>query len=76
MQWNLIKLRKMEGLYQSDMAKFLKISEDTYGKKERGQYPFTQHEMFAIAELFNKRLDDIFLPRDFGNAEIKKVKEL
>ncbi len=71
MQWGLITLRKMAGISQKDIAKYLNISEDGYGKKERGQYQFTQNEMFAIAELFDKGLDDIFLPRNFGNTEIK-----
>lgn len=73
MQWNLIKYRKIKGKSQKEMAKYLDISEDSYGKKERGQHQFTQNEMFAIAELFNKSLDDIFLPRDFGSAEIDKA---
>lgn len=69
MQWNLIILRKKAGMSQKQMAEYLNISEDTYGKKERGQLQFNMSEMFAIAELFNQTLDDIFLPRNFGYTE-------
>ena len=72
MQWNLIKARKIAGMSQVDVAKRLGISADAYGMKERGKYQFTQREMFALAELFNQRLDDIFLPTNFGSSEIKR----
>lgn len=72
MQWNLIKARKIAGMSQVDVAKRLGISADAYGMKERGKYQFTQSEMFALAELFNQRLDDIFLPTNFGSSEIKR----
>ena len=63
MQGRLLILRKEEALSQSDMAKILKISVASYGKKERGQKEFTQDEMFLLGEYFDKPISEIFLPR-------------
>lgn len=70
MQWNLLRLRKELKKSQKQMADLLKISENAYGMKERGQQPFTADEMFHLSKYFGKPLDQIFLPRDFGNTEI------
>lgn len=63
MQDNLILLRKNNNITQKKLAILLQISEVQYGKKEKGIAEFTQDEMFQIADYFNLKVDDIFLPR-------------
>lgn len=72
MQWNLIRIRKENGLTQKKMAEILGIAADTYGMKERGKLQFTQDEMFFLSRYFNLPLEVIFLPRDLGKTEKKK----
>lgn len=74
-QWNLIRLRGERGLKQKDMAKLLDITFEAYGMKERGQYQFQMEEMFAISRFFHVPIEDIFLPRNFGNTEISESSE-
>jgi len=70
MQLFLYKLRKQHKLTQMEVASILKISSNTYGAKERGEYEFTQDEMFILADYFCKKIDDIFLPRCYQNGNI------
>lgn len=63
MQHKLYGLRKESGMSQSDVARALGITTKTYGLKERGESPFDSDEMFQLAKLFRKPMDDIFLPR-------------
>lgn len=72
--WELIKLRKTHNISQEKMAKILDINASTYSKKENGKNDFKSNEMFIVARLFNKRLDEIFLPRNISNPD-KNVKE-
>ncbi|MGH0487436.1 helix-turn-helix transcriptional regulator [Bacillus mycoides] len=69
MQILLYKLRKQSNLTQVAMGSMLNIAPKTYGAKERGEFEFTQDEMFEISNYFGKKIDDIFLPRchQFGN---------
>lgn len=69
-QWNLIRLRSDRGLKQKDMAEMLGITKETYGMKERGQLQFSMDEMFTISRYFHVPIEDIFLPRNFGNTEV------
>jgi len=74
MQLILYNLRKSEkGMSQQDMADLLGISTKSYGMKERGQREFTQDEMFAISEYFDKPMGEIFLPRTYhiGTLNVK-----
>lgn len=76
-QWNLIRLRSERGLKQKDLAKLLGVTFETYGMKERGQYQFQMDEMFIISRFFCLPIEDIFLPRNFGNTEIaEKTKQI
>lgn len=69
MQSILYGLRKTDKRYtQKQMADYLNISEKSYRDKELGHREFTQDEMFEIAKLFNKKIDDIFLPRKYHNG--------
>jgi putative transcriptional regulator len=62
MQEKLLILRKRRNLTQKDMAKYLDVTVSTYARKERGQSEFNMTEMFALRKLFNRKVDDIFLP--------------
>ncbi|UYB50138.1 helix-turn-helix domain-containing protein (plasmid) [Lysinibacillus capsici] len=69
MQWNLIRFRNEHKLSQQDISDLLGISIDSYEKKERGNLPFTIGEMFSIQHIFSRNIDEIFLPRFFGNSD-------
>lgn len=70
MQHKLYGLRK--GKYtQDEMAKILNISRNSYINKERSKTPFNLDEMFIISRLFDKKMEDIFLPRCHQNGNKK-----
>lgn len=65
MHWVLLKYRKQLNLTQNDLAKLLRISANSYGKKENGVLEFKEKEMVTILKtLKNKRintnLDELF----------------
>lgn len=72
MQWNLIRLRKERKLYQEHVAKLIGVSTNAYGMKERGEQQFTADEMFLLSDYFDRPMDQIFLPRNFGVAELNE----
>lgn len=53
----LIKLRCDAELTQSALAEMIGVGEETYKNHERGERPFTIHEMFAIQEVLNDKLN-------------------
>ena len=61
-QDKLIAWRKYNGLTQKDMADKLGITWRTYSNKERGITQFKLEEMFAIAKILDKPLDELFSP--------------
>lgn len=63
MQIKLYELRKEAGLTQAQMAEKLNISETTYRSKELGQTDFKSTEMFLIADILEKDIHEIFLPK-------------
>ena len=66
LQLILYDLRKnKKKMTQAEIADYLGISTKTYRSKELGNSEFTMDEMFKIAKLFNMRIDDIFLPREY-----------
>lgn len=67
MQTRLLVIRKYRNLTQKDVADKIDMNVRTYGRKERGEVDFTSDEMFAIAELFDLKISDIFLPRNSVN---------
>lgn len=75
MQDNLILLRKNNNITQKKLANLIGISEVQYGKKEKGIAEFTQDEMFVIADYFELKVDDIFLPRNATKCCETKEKE-
>lgn len=54
-------LRARRGLNQSDMAKMLGISKESYYRKEVGRSRFTEDEINKILKHFNVKYEDIFL---------------
>lgn len=74
MQENLLILRKRCGYSIKYVAEYLGISSKQYSAKENGLYPFNSDEMFKLSELFNKRMDDIFLPRSHHFGDLEKTK--
>lgn len=72
MQHKLFFLRKFDTkMTQSEVAEYLGISIKTYRDKEKGNAEFTQDEMFALSELFQCGIEDIFLPRTHQNGNKK-----
>ncbi|GEM01219.1 putative transcriptional regulator [Halolactibacillus halophilus] len=60
MNAKLFVARRENRLKQSDVAKKLHISKQTYYKKEKGINCFTQKEMVQLARIFNCTLNDLF----------------
>lgn len=60
MQIKLYAARKRAKLSQQEVADILGISRNSYGQKERGDVPFNLEEMFALSELLDSSLDDLF----------------
>ena len=61
MQIKLYEARKRSKLSQQEVAEILGISRNSYGQKERGDVLFNLEEMFALSELLNTSLDDLFI---------------
>lgn len=70
MQYKLEALRRSLKESQEDMAKLINVDVRTYQNKEKGITQFKGDEMFLIAQHFNKKIDDIFLPPDFMKHEV------
>lgn len=52
--------RRENKLKQSDLAKKLRISKQTYYRKENGISEFTQREMIMLAKIFKCTLNELF----------------
>lgn len=64
----IVGYRKMIGLTQKEMAKYLDISELTYRNKEKGRIPFKDFEMLKFLELLKPikpdiRIEEIFFTK-------------
>lgn len=66
MQIKLYEVRKRAKLTQHEVADILGISRNSYGQKERGDVLFNLEEMFALSELLNTSLDDLFISNKEG----------
>ena len=66
MQIKLYQARKQAKLSQQEVADILGISRNSYGQKERGDVLFNLEEMFALSELLNTSLDDLFISNKEG----------
>lgn len=72
MQEKLILLRQEHNTKQTELASVLGITAKQYRKKELGQTKFNGDEMFIIANYYNKKIDEIFLPTTHQNGDIIK----
>ena len=75
MQSKLILLRKEQKITQNELAQLLGITTKQYGSNELGKTKFNGDEMFKIAEYFNLKVDDIFLPTTHQNGELQEKEE-
>lgn len=66
-----MRIRKENKLSQAKMAEILKMDYTTYHNKENGKSKFNSDEMFLISCLFDKPMDDIFLPTNSNVVGIK-----
>lgn len=73
MQTKLASLRRYENISQKKMGELIGVETETYRNKEKGITQFKASEMFIIANKFNMKIEDIFLPPDFMIHEVKKV---
>ena len=62
MKNNLPNLRGDAGLTQSQLADALNVSRQTVNAIETGRYDPSLPLAFAIAKVFNRRIEEIFLP--------------
>lgn len=71
MQEKLLIMRKKAGITQQQMADLINVSVTTYHHKEVGMIQFRANEMFKIADYFNLKIEDIFLPYEVQNGLTK-----
>lgn len=58
---NIKDLRKKKKLRQEDLAELLDVSRQTIIAIEKGKYNPSLELAFAIAEVFNLKIEDIFM---------------
>lgn len=63
MQYKLMELQDMYNKDDDFIANLIGKSKKQYRKKKHGKVPFNQDEMFIIADFFQEKIDNIFLPR-------------
>ncbi|MDT2864286.1 helix-turn-helix transcriptional regulator [Vagococcus carniphilus] len=69
----VVKMRRFAGLTQTDVAKILKVSLQTYYKKENGKTPFNDDEKIILKELFSKDFPEVTIDELFFNQKVSKV---
>lgn len=75
MQEKLIILRKQKNITQKELSDLIGITTKQYGLKENGISKFNGDEMFKIADYFEMKIDDIFLPTVHQNGDNLKEKK-
>lgn len=71
MRNQLLVLRAERGWTQHDLANRLDVSRQTIVSIEKGKYDPSLPLAFKIAELFDRRIEDIFEPD--GASEVRSV---
>lgn len=69
----LVGYRNMLSMTQSDMAKHLGISLQSYWSKENKRVPFTDKEKILIKELFSQIFEDITIDAIFFEEKVLKL---
>jgi putative transcriptional regulator len=62
MKNQLLVLRAERGWSQGDLAERLEVSRQTVNALERGKYDPSLPLAFKIAQLFERRIEDVFQP--------------
>ena len=60
MHHNLYIARRENRMKQTDVAKKLMIHSVTYSRKERAELDFTLTEAFALSEIFQMTVEELF----------------
>lgn len=71
MKFTLKELRARKGLTQEDVAHALGVHLNTYRSWEQNPGMIQISKVYAIAELFGVRLDDIFLGLNTMSDEVR-----
>jgi putative transcriptional regulator len=58
---NVERIRKEKGLSQEEFAKKLRVSRQTISSIETGKYNPSLELAFAIADFFDKKIEEVFL---------------
>ncbi|MDD2510469.1 MAG: helix-turn-helix transcriptional regulator [Eubacteriales bacterium] len=61
MKNNVERIRKEKGLSQEEFAKKLRVSRQTISSIETGKYNPSLELAFAIADFFDKKIEEVFL---------------
>jgi putative transcriptional regulator len=72
MKNNIKKLRKVSGLRQEDMAKVLGVTRQTINAIENEKYSPSLELAFAISELFELKIEEIFFFNRGGKGNEEK----
>lgn len=72
---NLRVLRAGLHWSQSDLADRLQVSRQTINAIETGKYDPSLPLAFKIAELFGKKIEDIFVPDVHSSLSVAHIKE-
>ncbi|NHM17478.1 helix-turn-helix transcriptional regulator [Tritonibacter mobilis] len=62
MKNNIQELRQIAGWSQAELAKRLNVSRQTVNAIERGRYDPSLPLAFAIAQLFERQIEQVFQP--------------
>lgn len=69
MENKVAELRKKHGMSQKEFAKKILVSRQTVSSIENGVYNPSLELAFAIAEVFNLKIEDIFLYKGVNKDE-------
>lgn len=69
----LKQLRVINNLKQKEMAELVGMTHRTYRAKENGERSVSLEEALRIAEVFGKRIEDIFLHNDDTKRVIRRT---
>lgn len=75
-QEKLASIRRSKNISQRELAELIGVETNTYNNKELGKTQFKASEMFIIADSFDMKIDEIFLPPNFMIHEVKNKQEV